>query len=158
MLCLLFCSLKPNESRGIEILLSSRTKLGFQPKSFNWRSNSEFGGSRSSTKMHEATIYDSHQQIRTQTPRIKGTSHARKTDENSSKKTWKSNKLRAENRRNHESFHSLEEQILYKRRKNLTYGARKWEAVQMDGLPRNPRANIYESPPGQAKDHTTHRT
>jgi hypothetical protein len=52
--------------------------------------------------------------------RIKGTSHARKTDENSSKKTRKSNKLQAGNRRNHESFHSLEGQILYKWRKNLT--------------------------------------
>jgi hypothetical protein len=27
-----------------------------------------------------------------------------------------------------------------------------------DGLPGNPRANIYESPPGQAKDHTTPST
>jgi hypothetical protein len=25
-------------------------------------------------------------------------------------------------------------------------------------LPGDPRANIYESPPGQAKDHTTPRT
>jgi hypothetical protein len=52
--------------------------------------------------------------------RIEETSRARKTDENSSKKTRKSNKLQAENRRNHESFHSPEGQILYKRRKNLT--------------------------------------
>jgi hypothetical protein len=52
--------------------------------------------------------------------RIEGASRARKTDENSSKKTRKSNKLQAENQRNHESFHSLGSQILYKRRKNLT--------------------------------------
>jgi hypothetical protein len=52
--------------------------------------------------------------------RIKGTSLARKTDENSSKKTRKSNKLQAGNRRNHESFHSLKGQILYKWRKNIT--------------------------------------
>jgi hypothetical protein len=52
--------------------------------------------------------------------RIKGTSRARKTDENSSKQTRKSNELQTGNRRNHESFHSLEGQILYKRRKNLT--------------------------------------
>jgi hypothetical protein len=54
-----------------------------------------------------------------------GTSRARKTDKNSSKKTRKSNELQAGNRRNHESFHSFGGQILYKRRKNLPYGARK---------------------------------
>jgi hypothetical protein len=52
--------------------------------------------------------------------RIEGTSHARKTDENSSKKTRKSNELQTGKRRNHESFHSLGGQILYERRKNLT--------------------------------------
>jgi hypothetical protein len=52
--------------------------------------------------------------------KIEGTSRARKTDENSSKKTQKSNKLQTGNRRNHESFHSLRGQILYKRMKNLT--------------------------------------
>jgi hypothetical protein len=52
--------------------------------------------------------------------RIKGTSRARKTDENSSKKTRKSNELETRNRHNHESFHSLRGQILYKLRKNLT--------------------------------------
>jgi hypothetical protein len=51
---------------------------------------------------------------------IEGTSRARKTDENSSKKTQKSNELQTENRRNHESFHSLDGQILYKQWKNLT--------------------------------------
>jgi bifunctional pyridoxal-dependent enzyme with beta-cystathionase and maltose regulon repressor activities len=51
---------------------------------------------------------------------IKGISRARKIDENSSKKTRKSKELQTENRHNHESFHSLEGQILYKRRKNLT--------------------------------------
>jgi hypothetical protein len=39
--------------------------------------------------------------------RIEGTSHARKTEENSSKQKQKSNELQTENRRNHESFHSL---------------------------------------------------
>jgi hypothetical protein len=52
--------------------------------------------------------------------RIKGTSRARKNNENSSKKTKKSNELRTGNRRNHESFNSLGGQILYKPRKNLT--------------------------------------
>jgi hypothetical protein len=51
---------------------------------------------------------------------IKGTSRARKTDENSLKKTRKSNELQTGNRHNHESFHSLGGQILYKRWKNLT--------------------------------------
>jgi hypothetical protein len=51
---------------------------------------------------------------------IKGTCHARKTDENSSKKTRKSNELETGNRRNCESFHSLRGQIVYKLRKNLT--------------------------------------
>jgi hypothetical protein len=52
--------------------------------------------------------------------RIKGTSRARKTDENSSKKTRKSNELQTGNRCNRESFHSLGGQILYKLLKNLT--------------------------------------
>jgi hypothetical protein len=52
--------------------------------------------------------------------RIEGTSRARKTDENSSKNTRKSNELQTENRRNHEIFNSLGGQILYKWRKNLT--------------------------------------
>jgi hypothetical protein len=52
--------------------------------------------------------------------RIEVTSCARKTNENSSKKTRKSNELQIGNRRNHESFHSLGGQLLYKRRKNLT--------------------------------------
>jgi hypothetical protein len=89
--------------------------------------------------------------------RIKGTSRARKTDENSSKKTRNSNELQTGNRRNHESFHSLGGQILYKRRKNLTLESKEMR-VWMDGLPGNPRANIYESPLGQAKDHTTPST
>jgi hypothetical protein len=52
--------------------------------------------------------------------RIKGTCRARKTDDNSSKKTRKSNELETGNRRNHESFNSLRGKILYKLRKNLT--------------------------------------
>jgi hypothetical protein len=52
--------------------------------------------------------------------KIKGTSRARKTDENSWKKTRKSNELQTGNRRNHESFHSLGGRILYKQRKNLS--------------------------------------
>jgi hypothetical protein len=52
--------------------------------------------------------------------RIEGTSRARKNQENSPKKTRKSNELQTGNRRNHESFLSLGGQILYKRRKNLT--------------------------------------
>jgi hypothetical protein len=52
--------------------------------------------------------------------RVEGTSRARKTDKNISKKTRKSNELQTGNRRNHESFHSLGGHVLYKQRKNLT--------------------------------------
>jgi hypothetical protein len=86
--------------------------------------------------------------------RIKGTSHARKTEEDSPKKTRKYNELQTGNRRNHESFHSLGGQILYKLRKNLTLESKEMRSSK-DSLPGNPRANIYESPLGQAKDHTT---
>jgi hypothetical protein len=51
--------------------------------------------------------------------RIKGTSRARKSNENSLEKTRKSHELQEEDRRNHESFHSLGGQILYNRMKNL---------------------------------------
>jgi hypothetical protein len=64
--------------------------------------------------------------------RVKGTSHARKTDKNSSKKTRKSYGLQTGNRRNHESFHSLGGQILYKRRKNLTLESKEMRS-SLDG-------------------------
>jgi hypothetical protein len=50
---------------------------------------------------------------------IEGTSRARKSNENSSKKTRKSHELQEGDRRNHESFHTLGGQILYRRVKNL---------------------------------------
>jgi hypothetical protein len=65
--------------------------------------------------------------------RIKGTSRAQKTNENSSKKTRKSNELQTGNRRNHESFHSLGGQILHKRRKNLTLKGKEMRSSP-DGL------------------------
>jgi hypothetical protein len=74
--------------------------------------------------------------------KIEGTSRARKADENSTKKTRKSSKLQTGNRRNHESFHSLGGQILYKQRKNLTLWSKEMRSSPMDGLPGNPRANI----------------
>jgi transposase-like protein len=52
-----------NQIIGNRIATELNQKPRFQPKSFNRRLNSEFGGSRSSTKMHEATIHDYHQQI-----------------------------------------------------------------------------------------------
>jgi hypothetical protein len=64
--------------------------------------------------------------------RIKGPSRARKTDENSSKKTRKSNEQQTGNRRNHESFHSLGGQILYKRKKNLTLESKEMRS-SLDG-------------------------
>jgi hypothetical protein len=51
--------------------------------------------------------------------RIEGTSRAQKSNKNSSIKTQKSQELQEGNLRNHESFHSLGGQILYKRMKNL---------------------------------------
>jgi hypothetical protein len=50
--------------------------------------------------------------------RIEGTSRTQKFNENSSKKTRKSHELQKGNRRNHESFHTLGGQILYKLVKN----------------------------------------
>jgi hypothetical protein len=64
--------------------------------------------------------------------RIEGTSRTRKTDENSLKKTKKSNELQTGNRRNHESFHSLGGQILYKQRKNLTLWSKEMRS-SLDG-------------------------
>jgi hypothetical protein len=46
--------------------------------------------------------------------RIEGTIHARKSNENSSKKTRKLHELQEGDRRNHESLHTLGSQILYK--------------------------------------------
>jgi hypothetical protein len=46
--------------------------------------------------------------------RIEGTRCARKSNKNSSKKTQESHELQEGNRRNHESFHTLRGQILYK--------------------------------------------
>jgi hypothetical protein len=43
--------------------------------------------------------------------KIEGTSHAQKSNENSSKKTRKSHELQEGNRRKHDIFHSLEGQI-----------------------------------------------
>jgi hypothetical protein len=51
--------------------------------------------------------------------RIEGTSRARKSNENSSKKTRKAHELQEKDLRNHESSHSLGGQILYKQMKNL---------------------------------------
>jgi hypothetical protein len=51
--------------------------------------------------------------------RIGGTRRARKSNENSSKKTWKLHELQEGNQRNHESFHTLRGQILYKMVKKI---------------------------------------
>jgi hypothetical protein len=86
--------------------------------------------------------------------RIEGTSRSQKSNKNSSKKTRKSKELQEGNRCNHESFHSLGGQILYKWRKNLTLWSK-----EMSSSPKGWFAwtNIYESLPDQAKDHTTPR-
>jgi hypothetical protein len=66
--------------------------------------------------------------------RIERISCARKTDENSSKKTRKSNELQTGNRSNPESFHSLGGQILYKRRKNLTLESKEGNEKQSEWI------------------------
>jgi hypothetical protein len=62
--------------------------------------------------------------------RIEETSHTRKSYENSSKKTQKSHELQEGNRRNHESFHSLGGQILYKLVKNLNLWSKEMRSSQ----------------------------
>jgi hypothetical protein len=58
--------------------------------------------------------------------KIEGTRCAQKSNENSSKKTRKSHELQEGNQRNHECFHTLGGQILYKAVKKIyAYGARK---------------------------------
>jgi hypothetical protein len=57
--------------------------------------------------------------------KIEGTRCTRKSTENSLKKTQKSYELPEGNQRNHECFHILRGQILYKMvKKFYTYGAR----------------------------------
>jgi hypothetical protein len=151
-------SLKPNEWRGIEILPNSSTKLGFQPKSFNWRQNSEFGDQDQTQRCMKQLSMIPTNKSKPKHLRIEGTSRARKTDENSLKKTRKSNELQTGNRRNHECFHSLEGQILYKRRKNLNLESKENEKQSGWIVCLETLELIYEFPPGQAKDHTTPST
>jgi hypothetical protein len=51
--------------------------------------------------------------------RIEGTGRTQKSNENSSKKTQKSLEPQEGNRCNHESFHTLRDQILYKLLKKI---------------------------------------
>jgi hypothetical protein len=119
MLCLRICSLKPTDSRGIEIPPSSSTKQGFQLKSL-------IGGQIRSLMGHDQAQRCTRQLSMIPTNKskpkhlkIEGTSRAQKSNENSSKKTRKPHEPQEGNRRNHESLHSLRGQILYKRMKNL---------------------------------------
>jgi hypothetical protein len=94
--------------------------------------------------------------------RIEGTSRTRKTHENSSKKTRKSNELHAGNRCNHESFHSLgrSDSLQTEEKSNpMEQGNEKqpgWmvclETLELIYI------NIFESLPGQANDHATPST
>jgi hypothetical protein len=85
MLCPKTWALKRNKSLGIKSQQSSTKKLGFQMKSFNRRPNPEIEGPWSSTKMHEASIHDPHEQIRTQTPQNQRNKARTKIQRNSSK-------------------------------------------------------------------------
>jgi hypothetical protein len=86
--------------------------------------------------------------------RIKGTSRARETDENSSKKIRKSDELQTGNRRNHESFHSLGGQILYKQRKNLTLESKE-NAKQTERIVRLETLELIYMSPLRARQKTT---
>jgi hypothetical protein len=58
--------------------------------------------------------------------RIEGTRRARKSNENCSRRTQKSHELQEGNQHNHECFHTLGGEILYKMVKKIyVYGARK---------------------------------
>jgi hypothetical protein len=51
--------------------------------------------------------------------RIEGARRERKSNEKSPKKTWKSHELQEGNQHNHETFHTLGDQILYKAVKKI---------------------------------------
>jgi hypothetical protein len=85
MLCSKTWNLKPTKSLGIDKQLSSRTSLGFQPKSVNRRPNPAFERSRSSRKMHKTSIHDYPKSIHdypkeilTETPLMCESIHTRK--------------------------------------------------------------------------------
>jgi hypothetical protein len=61
-----------------------------------------------------ASIHDPHKKIRTQTPQNQRKKPRLKSNENSPKKTQKTLEPQEGNRRNHESFHTVVGQILYK--------------------------------------------
>jgi hypothetical protein len=146
MLYLQICSLKPTESRWIEILPNSPEELGFQPESFNRRPNLKFEGSWSRTKMHKTSIHDPHQQIRIQTPQNPSNKPHRKIQR---KIAWKRHKNHTSYKREIDATMKVSIQLEVRFftnqwRKFKPMDQRKWKAVQMDGLPRNPRAFIYE--------------
>jgi hypothetical protein len=112
-------SLKPTKSLRIDHEPSSITKLGNHPKSSNRRPNSAFEESRSSTKMHKASIHDLYKQNQTQMPQNWRNKPRMKIPQNSPKKTRKSLEPREGNRRNHECFHTTRGQIHYKIMKKI---------------------------------------
>jgi hypothetical protein len=120
MLCTKTCVLKRTESPGIESPPNSTKNLGSNRNpSIGGRIRS-LGDQDQAQRCTKQLSMIPTNECETKHLIIERTSHARKTDENISKNTRKSNELRVENRRNHESFHSIGGQILYKWRKNLT--------------------------------------
>jgi hypothetical protein len=112
--------LKRTKSPGIESPLNSTKNLGSnQTPSIEGRIRSLGGQDQAQRCTRQLSLIPTNK-FKLKHLRIERTSRARKTDESSSKKTQKSNELQTGNRLNHESFHSLGGQILYKRRKNLT--------------------------------------
>jgi hypothetical protein len=88
--------------------------------------------------------------------KIEGTSRARKSNENFSKKSRKSHELQEEGQHNHESFKTLGGQIHYKLLKNLKL----WSKEMRSSLEGSffPETLISMSPSGSAKDQATPST
>jgi hypothetical protein len=116
MLCPKTCVLKRNKSPGIESPPNSTKNLGSNRNpSIGGRTRS-FGNQDQAQRCTKQLSMNPTNKSEPKHFRIEGTSRARKTDENSSKNTRKSNELQTRNRRNHENFHSLGSQILFKQR------------------------------------------
>jgi hypothetical protein len=120
MLCPKTWVLKRTKSPGIESPLNSTKNLGSNRNlSIEGRTQS-FGDQDQAQRCTRQLSMIPTNKSESKNLQTEGTSRARKTDENSSKKTRKSNELQTGNQHNDERFHPLRGQILYKRRKNLT--------------------------------------
>jgi hypothetical protein len=143
MLCPKTWVLKRNKTPGIESPPNSTKNLGSSRNpSIGGRIWSWGGGQDQARRCTRQLSMIPTNKSEPKHLRIEGTSRTQKTDE----KTRKSNKLQAGNRRNHETFHSLGGQILYKRRKNLTLWSKENEKQSRWIVCLKTLALIYMSP------------